>query len=185
MTWEEIVERNRKNAQKSTGPKTVSGKAKVADNARRHGATSRPDPEVISTWLKVILDNPTITPEHLTPTDERGVRALLLAESEARLAITERALRDFEAELPLGLKFGVQLSWTDIAEGFLSGSIPRPNMNLSYREISKLIRTKKDDYKVIKRRHRLLKRYAAEARSQRRKALLAWLAASTGTEEAA
>ena len=105
--------------------------------------------------------------------------------AEARLALTERALRDFEAELQLGLQFGVQLSWTDIAEGFLSGSIPRPNMNLSYREMSKLIRTKKDGYKVIKRQHRLLKRYAAEARSQRRKALLAWLAASKGTRQAA
>ena len=44
MTREDIAARNRANAQTSTGPKTARGKAAVAGNARRHGATARPDP---------------------------------------------------------------------------------------------------------------------------------------------
>ena len=54
----EIAARNRLNAQKSTGPKTASEKALVAGNARRHGATARPYPDTVVTWIRVILDDP-------------------------------------------------------------------------------------------------------------------------------
>ena len=41
MTTEKKTVSNRKNAQKSTGPKTAAGKAVVSQNARTHGLLSR------------------------------------------------------------------------------------------------------------------------------------------------
>ncbi len=41
MTSKKQIIANRKNAQKSTGPKTVQGKAIVARNAQKHGLLSR------------------------------------------------------------------------------------------------------------------------------------------------
>ncbi len=110
MTREEIAARNRLNAQKSTGPKTASGKAVVAGNARRHGVTARPDPDTIATWVRIILDDPDITAEALLPTNERGVRALLLAQAEVQLVTAHRALLDFEGGRPKTLQLGHQLS---------------------------------------------------------------------------
>ena len=46
MTTESQIAANRRNALKSTGPKTAAGKAKVAGNALRHGLTAR---EVVRT----------------------------------------------------------------------------------------------------------------------------------------
>lgn len=181
MTRDEIAARNRANAQKSTGPKTASGKATVSNNARKHGATSRPDPKKFAIWLKVILDDPEIKPDVLMPTDERGVRALLLAQAEAQLVAAQKALREFEAGMPVILRKGIHISCEDILEGFQSGAIPRPDMTLSYREVSRRIRAKKEEYKLVKHRQKLLKRYLGEARARRRKALSAWLVASGGT----
>jgi hypothetical protein len=69
----------------------------VAGNARRHGATGRPDRESVARWLAVVLDRPEIGLVDLMPEDEVGYRARALAEAEARLISAERALRDFEA----------------------------------------------------------------------------------------
>ena len=93
MTREEIAARNRANAQKSTGPKTSAGKAAVAQNARRHGATAKPDPASVAAWLRVILDDPDLTPAAFLAEDDRLQRALALAEAEARVAAPRRHSR--------------------------------------------------------------------------------------------
>lgn len=41
MTTERKIEANRKNAQRSTGPRSPAGKSKVTLNALRHGLTGR------------------------------------------------------------------------------------------------------------------------------------------------
>lgn len=106
MTRDEIAARNRVNALKSTGPKAVQGKAVAAGNARRHGATARPDPAAVATWLRIILDDPDITAKALVSTDERGYRALMLAQDEVQLITAANALRDSEAKMPLILRVG-------------------------------------------------------------------------------
>ncbi len=146
MTREEIAARNRVNAQKSTGPKTASGKAVVAGNARRHGATARPDPDTVATWIRIILDDPEITAEALLPINERGARALLLAQAEVQLVTAKRALRDFEATIPLTLRLGGRLSWKDIVEGLASGEFPRPDMTLTQHQVYQNILARRQEY---------------------------------------
>lgn len=96
MISDAISARNRANAAKSTGPRSEAGKAVVAQNARRHGATARLDPELVSTWLKIILNTPEISHEHFTQDQESGRLALELARAEAVLCRSEQAMKDFE-----------------------------------------------------------------------------------------
>ena len=97
MTPEAITTRNRANAAKSTGPRSTAGKAAVAQNARRHGATARPDRERVAIWARIILDTPDLGPTDLLTDDIRIQCALVLASAEARFAGATRALEDFEA----------------------------------------------------------------------------------------
>ena len=88
MSSDAIRARNQANARRSTGPKTARGKAAVAGNARKHGATRPPDPESVVTWLAIIRDDPEITTQDLVPQDDLGFRELALARAEARLVQT-------------------------------------------------------------------------------------------------
>ena len=99
MTAEDIVRRNRANAARSTGPRTRAGKAIVAQNARRHGATAKLDPDRVRLWLKIILAAPDLDREAVNTAvgDGRKTLALALAEAEARFGLAEQALRNFVA----------------------------------------------------------------------------------------
>ncbi len=97
MTQQHIISRNRTNSQKSTGPRTALGKSIVAGNARRHGATAQPDPKGVAVWLAIIRNEPDIAPNALLPDDERGYRAVELAQAEVRLVAAQEAMRQFEA----------------------------------------------------------------------------------------
>ena len=60
-------------------------------NARRHGATARPNPETVALWLKVILAKDALSPNDLHPSDAAGQAALQLAQAEARRLAAELA----------------------------------------------------------------------------------------------
>lgn len=62
-----------------------------AQNARRHGATARPDPETVALWLKVILCKDALSTDDLHPSDAAGQAALQLAQAEARRLAAELA----------------------------------------------------------------------------------------------
>ena len=177
MTPEEIRRRNRENARHSTGPRTFAGKAIVAMNARRHGATAKPERERVVTWLRIILDAPTLQPDDLLERDERLNRALALAEAEARHAAVERALQAFEADT---VNADEQMQRIRVQVDVMTRILERAETAArtdggGVKVISTLDPSVRDDLILGGRRHRLLRRYLAEARSRRNKAFAAWL----------
>lgn len=173
MSPQRITARNRANARKSTGPRTSEGKAIVAANARRHGATARADPDSIAAWLALILNKPGIEPQDMMPEDDFSYRALALAEAEARLAVAERALIDFEVAIEERNEAlaGSTQEALSIAGQMLSGKLDPTQVQLALRFLTH----KAEHDKEQRKQDRLLKRYLAEARSKRRKAFAAWL----------
>lgn len=188
MSAPHIIARNRANATKSTGPRSTEGKAVVAANARRHGATARPDPASVAAWLAIILDKPVLSSSDLLPASDRAYRALALAEAEARLAMARQALAEFEAR-------GANLTGRDCPDhAQILGSIETwgPQHGLKKRNMRNIARLsyrfelrRVEQIRIGGKRHELLKRYLAEARSRRRKAFTAWLESRQRTPEIA
>lgn len=181
MTGRDFSERNRANAAKSTGPKTSRGKAISSQNARRHGAISAPDASNVSAWLSVILDRPHILPSDLMPMDEVGRNALNLAQAEARLAAAEQALAEFEAGLESPDSCGNDLA--NIAEHILD-ALSEPSTTPGQRKsgiaiLGRIAKARLRDAAGQARRHRLLARYAREARSARSRAIRTWASAAS------
>lgn len=178
MTRRDFSDRNRANAAKSTGPKTSRGKAASSQNARRHGATSAPDASSVLTWLSVILDRPHILPSDLMPMEEVGRIALNLAQAEARLANAEKALAEFEA--------GEQSGGDDLNNiaGHILDALSEPSTtpqqhNSGIAILARIAKARLRDAAGQTRRHRLLVRYAREARSARSRAIRTWAAATS------
>ena len=170
MTPEEIAARNRANAGHSTGPRTAAGKAIVAQNARVHGATGRPDPGRVGTWLRVILDAPNLSLGAVLGDDPRMRAALALAEAEVRVETAERGWR--EAIQPNG-----------VTDAFVAALL-REARGATHEEMQELIMARLNqleaqaaDPRHLERRQRLAARYLREARARHRRAFAAWIAA--------
>jgi hypothetical protein len=93
MTSQKVIEANRRNARRSTGPRTAAGKRKVAGNALRHGLTvSVPDLAMTAAVARMIA---AIAGENASP--QQVARLQTVAESEvevlrvrsARIALIE------------------------------------------------------------------------------------------------
>jgi hypothetical protein len=182
MTRDMITARNRANATKSTGPRSNAGKVAVAQNARRHGATSQPDPESVAVWASIILDQPDLGGQDLGLSDllagdARTRSAMALAVSEVRLAQAQRALEEFEA--------GTASAQPDFgdeqvaeAQSILSEAL-RLSMDSGEAMVllNRLLCVPDDGQAMLNaRQDRLLRRYWREARAQRRRAFRAWMA---------
>jgi hypothetical protein len=177
MSSDGITRRNKVNAQRSTGPKSERGKAVVAQNARRHGVTSKLDPTSVAAWLRIILDKRDLVPGDLMRDDRRTTWALALAEAEVRLCTSREALDQFErGDAPLSeTARELQLSAKDIADALQTEDM---TVRLHSTGLSLLRRITKDITAETGRggkRHRLLQRYAREARGQRNRAFKAWI----------
>ncbi len=177
MTPDQITARNRANAQKSTGPRTVRGKAIVSQNAHRHGATSKPDPTSVAAWLRIILDAPDLEPGEVLKDGRRTPGALALAEAEVRVCSTRAALEEFErgdaprSDFVQHLQNDANLISEALKEGSTSAKRYRSGLAL-LRRIEKLTEA---DTALGGKRHRLLKRYAREARGHHKRAFRSWL----------
>ena len=174
MTERNVASRNRKNARKSTGPKTPEGKKTVSQNAVRHGATSRPDPSQVSTWLRIISGDPDMSLDRLEQGGDLEYRALALAEAEVKLHTAEKALAAFEER---EREIDKELKRLATAGAIWIGGLLEGYSNPTD-EIFEILRLDQDDITELKRTKRLLKRYAAEAKSQRRRAFRTWVRAS-------
>lgn len=178
MSRSAISARNRANAAKSTGPRSAAGKAAVAQNARRHGATAQPEPERVATWARIILDAPDLGPNEVLTDDVRTRSALALAGAEARLSEAARALEEFEAGTapPSDEEEDLTDQITEframLAEMPMTARDRRTGRSL----IRRLQKAKFRETRPGGPRHRLLKRYFREARAQRRRAFEDWLA---------
>jgi hypothetical protein len=56
MTTDRQKTANRENARRSTGPKSMEGRARVSQNAKWHGLTARPEQTEIDRWVKILCD---------------------------------------------------------------------------------------------------------------------------------
>ena len=178
MTPQGMAARNRANARKSTGPRTAAGKATSAQNARRHGATAKPDPASTAPWLRVILDDPDLRPADLFAEDDRTRRALALAEAEVKVCAALASLARFErGEEPPSddtreFRQCVESITDELEDEDMTKAHYRTGLSLRNRLGRMIAQETEHDGK----RHRLLRRYLREARSQRGKAFEAWLA---------
>ena len=178
MTDQAISARNRANATQSTGPRSEAGRAAVAQNARQHGATARPDRERVAAWARVILDTLDLGPIDLMADDTLTRSALALAVAEARFAEATRALDDFEVGTapPSGKENSIEEQITDIKAMLDEMPMSARNRRTGISLIARLQKSRNRETAQGGRRHRLLKRYWREARAQRKRAFHEWLA---------
>ena len=162
MRSEGISARNRANAQKSTGPTSAQGKATVAQNARRHGVTAKPDPTSVAVWMRIILDKPILVPADLLRDDGQTSSALALAEAEVKLCAALATLDQFEhADTPLtDTSRDFQFQAKNITDALLTEDL---TARLRCTGLSLLRRIAKDITAKTAhggKRHKLLQRYA-------------------------
>jgi len=165
MTSARRITANQANAQKSTGPRTQTGKTKAAGNARRHGLTCAPPLELLRTWMRVILDTTEAPPLIDLKQTERGRLALNLAMAEAHLSV-QNVRRLAEAEEPDPIYKWVELLEDDCAHFSFPKEAVRYPVRLRMREHKQ----------SIARMARLHMRYTKEAISARNRAFRAWVA---------
>jgi len=177
MTTRRQLAANRANARRSTGPKTAAGKVRSAGNARRHGLTAPLETSALRAWYRVILADPSASPDPLER-DPRRRAARDLAEAEAQLQrvrlAEEQYLLDPEGDLS---RAELELIETDdlmqdVAE--YAGWDRRGRWLMD--RVSKMMRRETERRRKSQERlGRTLARYRGEAEARRRTALRRWI----------
>ena len=105
MATQAQIAANRRNASKSTGPKTDRGRAKSSQNARRHGLRGDVGDALLVEFLEVLRGSFGWEGEGDIPSS-----ALSLAAAEARRLLVARASQEVQSEMQSSSPLQVQLT---------------------------------------------------------------------------
>ncbi len=177
MTTRRQLAANRANARRSTGPKTAAGKVRSAGNAWRHGLTTPPESRALRAWYRLILADPSASPDPLER-DPRRRAARDLAEAEAQLQRVRLAEEQYflnpEGDLSRGEREMIETGDMLMDEAEYSGW-DKTGRRLMDR-VSKMIQRETERrQKSQERLGRVLARYRGEAEARRRRALRRWI----------
>jgi hypothetical protein len=172
---------NRRNARKSTGPKSEGGKRRSSQNARRHGLTTPPSPDLVRFHYRLILGDDAAELVPLTA-DPRLQAARSLAEAEARLERARAAEEAFLVAVEEGRHLDDHLKqvseeirrrWQEVkgVSPEVSRLLLASKGQVPYKETRKVTVT----WESVAARLRTLLRYRREAEVRRRKALREWI----------
>lgn len=173
MTSQAKIEANRRNAMKSTGPKSVSGKQISAMNSRKHGMTTQPDPKLVLAYFRAILSDESADP-HKATDDPRAHRALELPSAEARLDCARRLEASFLSRVDGYFESLLEeVGYYDFAsDGYNFNSVP---LLQRFRSIMAMSRRYRSAQQNEKRQYALRHRYITEAENAYNAALSAWI----------
>lgn len=170
-------------AWRSTGPRTLQGKAVSSQNARRHGLTAEPDPNIVGAWFNVIRGNGSGAYEEPSAADAADHQADPGREVALRVAIAEaryhRALHALEAHPRAPQSAQAQVTAFQAAmRSHLQDMVDaRPNGRPQLEELEYASDALRRFGRLVNeagRERRLHARYVGEARSECRKAMRAW-----------
>ena len=184
MTTRKQVAANKANARKSTGPMSGKGKAISSKNAQKHGLTTPPDWHQITTWYRIIMEDPEAVPDPLSA-DTIARAAMTLAEAEASRDRAARAeaqhLWDMsERMLRKGERSPEELAELDLEDietlDFLIEQCEEPELQTVLHMIKRGSPNRPAAQRATLKR---LRRYRREAEARRHKALAAWTEIAT------